>query len=539
MSRKSRRNRARRRAVQQVAQQTSQQATQAKLPKQGGQLIATAQNDITVPFYSDILVPQDTTIKEKGPHKGLKLYDEVMKDGRAKATLSKRYSKITRREWMVEAASEDTKDIEARDGMEEILNALPFDAICKELSKAILKGFAISEIVWGRNVDGHVVPERIKTHDPSRFVFDKDWNPRLLVPENSIDGIKLPVRKFIVHRFDAEGNNPYGMGLGSVLFWHVLFKREGVSFWMKFLDKFAAPIPFGKYAVGTPKKEQDQLLNSLMAMVQQGALVAPIGTEVSFLEAARSGNASYEEWCRFWDEQTSEVVLGSTLSTSLKGQGSRAASQTHAEETDSIIDDDCDQLSDTLNPTLIKWISEQNWPDANPPTVWRPRPRNESEEEDQKAKRATRQQSEIRSLDAARKQGFEPKDVQDWLSSVFDVEMVPVELTTPQPAEPEDNATFADDDSPIAHLIDQLEELAGPQQQAWLDHIQERLSKVSSFSEASQALLELSGELEIDPMGRVMGNAIALSEITGRSDVFDETGIYPSGARGSKKKTKI
>ena len=533
MSRKSRKNRARRRAAQQVAQQT----VQKRLPKQGGQLIATVENDITVPFYSDILIPQDTTIQEKGPHKGLKLYDEVMKDGRAKATLSKRYSKITRREWEVEAASEEPEDIKARDGVEDILKSLPFDSICKDLSKAILKGFAVSEIIWGRNDDGLVVPVKIKSHNQMRFCFAKDWTPRLLTPENSINGVALPARKFMVHRFDVEGNNPYGMGLGSVLFWHVLFKREGVSFWMKFLDKFAAPIPFGKYAVGTPKKEQEQLLNSLMAMVQQGALVAPIGTEVSFLEATRTGNASYEEWCRFWDEQTSEVVLGSTLSTSVKGQGSRAASQTHAEETDSIVDDDCDQLSDTLNATLLPWITELNWPDAKPPTVWRPRPKNEEAEEDQKKKTAERRQSDIRSLDAARKQGFEPKSLQEWFASVFDEEMVPVEVTAPAD---DQQSAFADDaEGPVAHLIDQLEDLAGPQQQIWLERIRERLTGVASFGAASKVLLDLSGDLEIDPMGRILGDAIALSEITGRSDIIDETGIYPSKAVGLKKKTKI
>lgn len=535
MSRKSRRNRGRNRTAQQ-ASALPKPETNASVPRNGGQLIATAQNDITIPFYSDILVPQDPTIKEKGPHKGLKLYDEVMQDGRAKATLSKRYSKITRREWIVKAASEEDRDVKAKEGIEAILDALPFDAICKDLAKAILKGFAISEIVWGRNEDGLVVPVRIKSHDPMRFAFDKDWNPRLLTPGNSIEGEAVPKRKFITHRFGAEGNNPYGLGLGSTLFWHVLFKREGVGFWMKFLDKFAAPIPFGKFAVGTPDNEQKKLLNSLIAMVQQGALVAPIGTEVSFLEATRTGNASYEEWCRFWDEQTSEVVLGSTLSTSVKGQGSRAASQTHAEETDSIVDDDCDQLSDTLNATLLPWITELNWPGAKPPTVWRPRPKNEEAEEDQKKKTAERRQSDIRSLDAARKQGFEPKNLQEWLSSVFDAEMIPVEVTVPSD---DQQSSFADDEGPVAHLIDQLEDLAGPQQQIWLERIRERLTGVASFVDASKVLLDLSGQLEIDPMGRILGDAIALSEITGRSDIIEETGIYPSKAVGSKKKTKI
>ncbi len=171
------------------------------------------------------------------------------------------------------------------------------------------------------------MPTRIKAIDPVRIAFDKDWKPRLKTPENSIEGEELPARKFLVHRFGADGNNAYGLGLGAILFWHVLFKREGVTFWMCLMEKFASPTPFGKYPVGTPKSEQDKLLNSLLAMIQQGALVAPIGTEVEFLEAQRAGDAGYEKWCRFWDEQTSEVVLGSTLSTSVKGEGGTCCSR--------------------------------------------------------------------------------------------------------------------------------------------------------------------------------------------------------------------
>lgn len=537
MSRKSRKTRARRNRQSGIKSKINlkslpQQETKTNIPRKGGQLIATAHNDISIPFYSDVLQPQDPTIHDKGTHKGLKLYDEVTRDGRARTTLNKRYSKATRREWILEAGGDDPLDLKAKEGIEAILGNLPFDQVCKDLLKAILKGFAISEVVWGRDEDGLVVPIKIKSHDQIRFTFDKDWKPRLKTLENSIEGEELPDRKFITHRFDAEGNNPYGLGLGSVLFWHVLFKREGVGFWLRFLDKFATPIPFGKYPVGTPDGEQAKLLNSLLAMVQQGALIAPIGTDVEFLEATRSGTVSYEEWCRYWDEQTAEVVLGSTLATGVKGQGSRAASDTHAEETESIIDDDCDQLSATLNDTLITWISELNWPNANPPKVWRPRPRNETKEEEHKKKKHERQQAGIRTLHAARQQGYEPKDVKDWLGDVMDTEMVPIEQQVlKSPTGQDEPQSFSDSDGPVDFLIEQLEELSAPMQEAWLAQIKEKLEGVEDFAQASQALLELSHDLEVDPMGNVLGDGFALAHMTGRSDIFDETGIYPEGSK--------
>ncbi|WP_102866745.1 DUF935 domain-containing protein [Pseudovibrio exalbescens] len=508
----------------------------ARLPRASSKLIATAQNDITVPFYSDVLVPQDPTIDAKGRGKGLKLYDEVMQDGRARTTINKRISKVTRREWNVEPASENAKDLEIAQSVTGILKDLPFDRICKRLLKAVLKGFAVAEIVWGRK-DGLIVPIEIKDVDPSRFVFDRDWNPRLLTLTSGFEGEALPPRKFIVHRFDEAGNNPYGHGLGSVLFWHVLFKREGVSFWMKFMDKFASPIPFGRYAHGTSKPEQDKLLGVLKQMVSQGALVAPIGTEVEFLEATRAGEAGYEAWVRYWDEQTSEVVLGSTLATGVKGQGSRAASQTHADETDALVDDDADALSETLNATLLRWIVELNWPGQNAPQVWRPRPKNEQLDEEHKSKRHDRQKKGLEVLGCMRREGFEPEDVTDWLSDLAGVNVKPVQINAPLDKGPSDTQDFAEGDlHPVGELTRQLEELAGPEVHDWIDKIRETVSAAGTYQEASDALLEAYPLFSADPLGSLIGDGLAVAEAMGRLEVIDETGVVNiSKERGSKK----
>ncbi|WP_310620899.1 DUF935 domain-containing protein [Flexibacterium corallicola] len=501
----------------------------ANMPKQGGKLIATPKNDVTIPFYSDVLEPQDPTLKARAGGHGLKLYDEVKLDGRARTALEKRIKKATKRDWTVEPASEEAKDIEAADGIRAMLSQIPFDQICNNLLYAILKGYAVAEIVWHRNKDGLIAPKFIKDHDPARFRFDHEWKARLLTTSNFLTGEVLPERKFIVHRFGASGNNPYGLGLGAVLFWHILFKRDGAKFWMVHLEKFASPTPFGKVASGTSPEHKDEFLTLLRQLVQNGAIVGEIGDEVEFLEAKRSGDAGFEDWVRYWDEQTSEVVLGSTLSTGVKGQGSRAASQTHADETEDLVDDDCDQLSATLNETLIRWICEANWPEATPPGVWRSRPENEQEQEALKKQRHERQQSALKVLKEARLQGYEPKDTLAHLSDIMGVEMVAMkpEATLSQPA----SVAFTDADNATADLASQLEELAAPELEAWLAAIKSKLQSASSYQEASQGLLEAFAPMNIDPLGNLMGDAFALAELQGRSEVMEETGIKPEGSK--------
>lgn len=346
-----------------------------RLPAKGTQLIAHVGNDITIPNFTDRLAPLDDTLIQRGGGKGLKLYDEIERDTHAWAVLQKRKHELVAREWIVDSASDEDSDIAVAEFIRDVIRSLAFDRLCLDLLDATLKGFAVSELQWMR--DGrHIVPSAITTHDQRRFIFDRDWRPRLLTPAAMLHGEALPDRKFIVHRFNVKGNNPYGLGLGSILFWPVLFKREGYAFWLTFLNKYASPTPLAKTPTMLPK-EQRELLTMLERMTQGGAVTVPLGTEVSFIEATRSAPASYEAFARYWDEQISETVLGETLSTNIGSVGSQAAAAVHSEGKSQIIDADGDLLSDTLDRTLIKWLVDLNYPGRARPRLYRQRPKND------------------------------------------------------------------------------------------------------------------------------------------------------------------
>lgn len=512
-------------------------------PKLGAdmmRMLATAANDITIPGYGNVLRSQDETILARGGGRGIRLYDEVRRDGHALAVLSKRINKVLSREWIVTPASDDARDEAAAELVREVLANAAFDAFCRGLLWSVLYGYSVGEIGWGRG-DGRVIPVQLVVHERARFVFDMDWRPRLLTLASSAEGIELPERKFIVHRHEAEGSDPYGRGLGRVLFWHTLFKREGVGFWAHALEKFASPTPFAKYPFGTPPSEQDRLLNSLIDLVQRGALAVPIGTEVSFLEATKSGTVDYEGWCRYWDSQTSITVLGETLSTDMQGDGSRAASETHSEESERVADGDSDMLSATLNESLIRWIVEFNLPGARPPTVWRPRPKNETAEEDHRTKKAGRVRAEMNNLFELAKKGYRPAEgLEPALSEVFGVDVVLdgalAARFAPTPMQPgvRDRALassaltpdFAAHDHGIPELVDQLEDAAQPELDEWLDHIRDELARSVASGEPPEAfkarLLALYPELETANLATALGEGLVLADLTGRADVMDE-----------------
>ncbi|MDR6952665.1 phage gp29-like protein [Ancylobacter sp. 3268] len=501
-------------------------------------MLATPGNDITIPNYGDVLRSEDETILRRGGVRGIRLYDEVLRDGHALAVLNKRTLKVVSREWTVTPASERPIDVAAAELVERQIKRIGFDRLCRELLGAVLYGYSVAEIEWAVG-GGEIFPKRIVGHQRARFVFDREWEPRLLTHANTFEGEALPARKFIVHRHDAEGSDPYGRGLGRVLFWHVLFKREGVGFWAHFLEKYASPTPVAKYPFGTPPTEQEKLLRHLLDLVQKGALVVPMGTDVEFLEAARSGAATYEEWCRFWDEQTSVAVLGETLSTNLQGVGARAATETHDDVSSRIADADGDLLTATLTDTLAKWVTEFNVPGAEPPSIWRLRPKNEGAIEDVRTKKADRAKKELDTLFDLAGKGYRPAEgLEKSLTEIMGVDVVADPLLKGQFGPPPAlrssalGATAltpdfaAHDDHGLADILDQLGPAGEEVLAAWIARAKAAVADADARSLTLPAvkdlLLRLAGDIVVTPLGEVLAPALTLAELTGRADVVDE-----------------
>lgn len=347
------------------------------------QEIASIERDINRMTFGNILRNEDDTLLTRGAGKGLKIYDELERDCHAAADLGKRKLAVIARPWDVTPASEDAIDVEAADLVRMALERIQFDLITENFLDATLKGFSVGEVMW-EVVDGKVLPKDIIARNQRRFVMTLQGDARLITRDAMMEGIELPARKFIVHRFGAKDGSPYGCGLGSKLFWPVMFKRQSITFWMVFADKFGSPTAHGKYPVGSTAGEQAKLLAALQAISQDAGIITPEGMDIALIEAARSGTVdTYEKLCRYMDEQISKAVLGGTMSTTASpgGLGSGQADVQNEVRLE-VSKADADLLSATLQRTLVQWIVEYNLPGAKLPAVYR----NFSNAEDLKAR---------------------------------------------------------------------------------------------------------------------------------------------------------
>ena len=320
-------------------------------------------NRLRDPFetnYMGLLRSNDPLLLEKGQN--VEMYRDLKRDGKVFSTLQKRIGALVGREWTVKAVK-DGGEADAKT-LTDILQAINFDQLCRDLLDALLTGYSVSEIVW-TVVDGRIVPKRIIKRRQRRFVYvqtDENAGPelRLLTKENMLTGVELPERKFIVHRCNPEDDNPYGTGLGLQLYWPVFFKRKGVISWNKLNDRFGAPTPWGKYPRNATPKEKSTLFDALRAMSNDGVVMTPEGMQLELLESKLTGSVTTQQaLCEYMDDWIAEVVLGQEPRAQGGGALAAASKERQSVRLD-LVQADSDLLSETLNSSLIAWICEYN-----------------------------------------------------------------------------------------------------------------------------------------------------------------------------------
>lgn len=484
--------------------------------------IASIERDPRIPQYGGVLTNQDATLISQGQGRGLALYDDLLRDPHVYAVMNKRANGVVHREWRVEPASERRADRKAADMVRDQLDAMLFDRTCHALLLgAILKGFSIAECMWAR--DGREVRlAELRPRNQRRFVFDTKGRPRLLVPEAPLSGLELPPRKFAVQTHDASDEQPYGLGLGTRLFWPVWFKRQGITFWLQYVDKFAMPTVMGKHARGADEAEKAALLDVVQAVAHDTGIALPDDMELTLLEAARSGTIdSYEKLARYMDEQTSECTLGETLSTNIGTVGSKAATAEHNDVREELSKGDADLQCAVFNGGPVTWITEVNVPGARPPKVWRV-----FDEPEDLGARVNRDKT-IHDM------GFEPSE--KYLQDTYGGDWrrkAPAgpgqEEAPPAPAADPPDPAFAEGGHPkgvprddVDELVDQLDAAAGPATDALIDQVRAVLEDADTIPDAIARLEALYPDMRLDDLADVIGEAMALADLTGRAEVGD------------------
>ena len=219
-------------------------------------------------------------------------------------------------------------------------------------------GFTPMELIW--RLDGDwwhlldIVPR------PQRwFRFDNDNKPTFVGVYGGLAAqpIPLPAGKFVFVTHHATYDNPYGLRLLSRCLWPVAFKRGGVQFYARFVERHGMPWVVAEAPAEAEKLEKRDMALGLSRMVQDAVAVIPHGANVTLESPGQSQSSIHEAFLSRQDRAISKVLMGQTLTIETDGKNSLAATEAHKDVADDLADADKAMVVDAWNE--IAWLFAQ------------------------------------------------------------------------------------------------------------------------------------------------------------------------------------
>lgn len=283
------------------------------------------------------------------------IHRQLRTDAHLRGEERKRLGAVRNKPWVLqEGADAPRKEIE------EILWRLNMRDIITQIMQAAARGFSVMEVVWENNGE-RIWPVKVVGKPQDAFAFDSQ-NRLLMKTVAQPMGVLVPDYRFLLAQNEPEFDNPYGDGYINQCFWPVAFKRGGVKFWVKFVEKYAGVFAIGKYPRNSPQGDRDAFLESLHGLVQDACGVIPNDGSVELKEAAGKGTSAdiYEKLCAWADRQISIVIVGQTLTANIGSSGSFAAANTHYQVSQDVAKDDATLVQTVMNQ-LVGWIWDLNF----------------------------------------------------------------------------------------------------------------------------------------------------------------------------------
>ena len=379
----------------QITQADRRITTRRKTTKQ----IATLGNS-PYEYYSSglgvrsLLYSKDTLLRNNGygySARAIELYLDLLTDDQVFTSFDKQMTEIEARPWHIKPSVENNKARKIADFIKEVLQNLenyePVDFnditlgttsvgyydLLRTLGIGVVAGLSPLSMYFLKNAKNYF--PILKPIDPARIQFElgKDGAtifPKLLTKRHSFHGIYLPSNSILMYRYWAYPNNdPYGYGLGRILFDPVKWREEGLIRWLNIIDKHSDPPRDGTYPKDATKEQIQNFKNSLVNMGTDGVLVKPEGFTVEYMTPGSDVDGLVNNFREVLSSNISKVITGEALT------GEKEAVSTYVR----------DKVSESirivkargwsrsfdsfLNRSLIPYVTELNFPGEEPPKL--------------------------------------------------------------------------------------------------------------------------------------------------------------------------
>ena len=252
-----------------------------------------------------------------------------------------------------------------------------FDTLTKSLLVATITSIASAELIWTRNPQGRAITDRAIIVDPRRWKYEQDQStgliyPLLLTKSHGWNGVNIPARKFIFHRhWSIDGFDLLGSGLGSTLYWLVLWKREALTFWLSLLDRHADPALIGKKPKTARPEDVRDFIHALDNFARETNLIIPDGFSVEPITTSVSGSAELLKNLIDWCDSQINLILTGEDTVGQKGSGAFARESINNSIRIMRAHAWSRSLDRTIRSTMLKWLRDFNYPKARVPKIER------------------------------------------------------------------------------------------------------------------------------------------------------------------------
>ena len=234
--------------------------------------------------------------------------------------------------------------------------------MASELLSALEYGFSVSEIVWKKE-NGYWIPHKVISRHPKRFRFNAKGE-LLYFSDGQWKVLNFPY-KFIIHRHSPRTENPYGSSLLLRCYWPWQFKKAGLRFWLIIAEKFGVPTIlaiFKTEGMNTEEaKEKAQMLAEALSRIQSDAALALADIEEVKTVEAKGNAEDFKLLLDFCNGEISKAITGEVLSSDIGDRGSYALAKVHENTLFMRAKRIAKELEETLNSTLMRWITELNF----------------------------------------------------------------------------------------------------------------------------------------------------------------------------------
>lgn len=318
-------------------------------------------------------------IKEAGSDsRALELYYNLMTDPVVFTSVDRLTTLIYNMERRLVPGGESQKDKECYNYVKTELTkkAIQVRRAIDTASLAYLIGVTASEVIL--YAENGKITFDIMPIDSRRLAFSLEvdeneqvewYQPRLKTDLNLYPGEIIPDNTAIIHRyFTVPIDSPYGLGVGQQLYWLVEFKKAALQLWNQISDRHSMPMVVGKVPDNTDGELVDKFFESLEDMAANGTFVIPDDFQID-LSNADTNNADVliKDLIEYCDGKIREIILGESTSSNNLRPGLAGAARDARAITVQKAKRLTDEINHTLNRTLIKWLSNKNFPGATPP----------------------------------------------------------------------------------------------------------------------------------------------------------------------------